>query len=77
MRESDGLAMSSRNLRLTAAGRELAPLLHKALSAATLSDARTMLTSAKVSPEYLEEHYGRRFIAAVIDGVRLIDNVKL
>jgi pantoate--beta-alanine ligase len=31
VRESDGLAMSSRNVRLSKAGRELAPILHKVL----------------------------------------------
>lgn len=77
VRESDGLAMSSRNVRLTATGRELAPVLFKAISSPTISDARALLDLAKVSPEYLEEHHGRRFIAAQIDGVRLIDNVKL
>jgi hypothetical protein len=25
--------------------------------------------------DYVEEHYGRRFAAAFLDGVRLIDNV--
>lgn len=34
LREADGLAMSSRNLRLTAADRRTAPALHRAMSAA-------------------------------------------
>ena len=34
LREADGLAMSSRNRRLTPAGRAVAPLLHQALEAA-------------------------------------------
>ena len=77
VREADGLAMSSRNVRLSSAGRELAPVLFRSLGAKTLAEARSALLSAGIEPEYLEEHYGRRFIAAFIDGVRLIDNVKL
>jgi pantoate--beta-alanine ligase len=34
IREADGLAMSSRNVRLTATGRQRAPVLHAAISAA-------------------------------------------
>ncbi len=40
VRETDGLAMSSRNVRLTAAQRQLAPLIYQ-----TLSDAKTKVHS--------------------------------
>ena len=36
IREADGLAMSSRNVRLTAAGRAKAPVLYAAISAAAV-----------------------------------------
>lgn len=77
IRESDGLAMSSRNVRLTPQGREKAPLIHKALTDyRDLNEARNFLKSCAIEVEYLEEHFNRRFIAAYIDGVRLIDNVE-
>lgn len=78
VREADGLAMSSRNTRLSSAGRELAPILYKSLrNSKTTTETRATLLAAGIEPEYLEEHYGRRFVAAFIDGVRLIDNVKI
>ncbi|MEQ1723684.1 MAG: pantoate--beta-alanine ligase [Pseudobdellovibrio sp.] len=77
IREDDGLAMSSRNVRLTRLGRETAPLIYKALTTIkNLDEAREFLTTNKIEVEYLEEHFNRRFIAAFIDGVRLIDNVE-
>jgi pantoate--beta-alanine ligase len=76
LREADGLAMSSRNIRLTAEGRQKAPLLFKALKELNnFEAAKKYLEIEKIELEYFEEHFGRRFIAAHIDGVRLIDNV--
>ena len=78
VREIDGLAMSSRNMRLTAVGRKQAPLIYKALTEAKSSkDAIRILNAADIQVEYLEEHNGRRYVAAIIDGVRLIDNVEI
>lgn len=77
IREGDGLAMSSRNTRLTSDGRGLAPVLYKALSLPDLKEAAEFLNSNHIHVEYLEEHFNRRFIAAHIDGVRLIDNVAI
>lgn len=77
-READGLAMSSRNVRLTEAGRKKAPALYKALQQyKNLNEAAEFLKSESIEVEYLEEHYNHRFIAAFIDGVRLIDNVAI
>lgn len=77
-RETDGLAMSSRNLRLSADGRMKAPLLYKTLiEHSDFSVAKDFLKSHNIELEYFEEHFNRRFIAAHIDGVRLIDNVAL
>ena len=67
IREADGLAMSSRNVRLTAAERELAPALHGAMqgaakairggadAAAALENARAaVLAAGFASVEYLD-----------------------
>jgi len=77
MREEDGLAMSSRNVRLTPEGRKKAPLIYQALKAHDLNIARKQLDESGIEVEYLEEIFNRRFVAAIIDGVRLIDNVAL
>ena len=78
LREAGGLAMSSRNVRLTAEGRKKAALLYKALKEFNkFEEAKKFLEAEKIELEYFEEHFGRRFIAAYIDGVRLIDNVAI
>ena len=77
-REFDGLAMSSRNIRLTPAGRTKAPLIYQALMNFSNSmEARNFLEDSGIQVEYLEEFENRRYIAAFIDGVRLIDNVAI
>ena len=78
LRETDGLAMSSRNVRLTPAGREKAPAIYKALTQSrNVEEAKTQLQKSGIEVEYLEDYFNRRFVAAFIDGVRLIDNVAL
>lgn len=78
VREKDGLAMSSRNTRLTANEREIAPRIYAALkSNKTLEQIRSELERDGFRVEYLEEHWERRFIAAFLGDVRLIDNVKV
>ena len=39
--------------------------------------AARMLEAQGFVVEYVEEHWGRRFAAAFIEGVRLIDNVPI
>lgn len=76
LREADGLAMSSRNVRLKAEDRKKAPLLYQCLKeATTLDEARDQLQRAGFKVEYLEEWKGRRLVAAFLGEVRLIDNV--
>lgn len=76
IREADGLAMSSRNVRLTTEQRKLAPLLYRELkNKKTLNEVRATLEAAGFRIDYLEEHFGRRFVAAFLGEVRLIDNV--
>ncbi|MGZ3691313.1 MAG: pantoate--beta-alanine ligase [Pseudobdellovibrio sp.] len=78
VREADGLAMSSRNTRLSAEGRKKAPLIFKALTdVKKFDEAKALLATENIELEYLEEHFNRRFIAAHLEGVRLIDNVKI
>jgi pantoate--beta-alanine ligase len=74
VREADGLAMSSRNRLLSPAEREKAPLLYRALQS---PQAWQILTDAGFRVDYVEEHWGRRFGAAFLGNVRLIDNVEL
>lgn len=78
VREPTGLAASSRNALLSAGGREKAAALFHVLSGATGTEtARALLEEQGFSVEYVEEHWGRRFAAVRLEGVRLIDNVPL
>jgi len=78
LREKDGLAMSSRNLLLEPEHRKLAPALYAELrSKAGPSQVKKRLTALGFQPDYVEERWGRRFAAARLGKVRLIDNVKI
>ena len=76
VREDDGLAMSSRNVRLSDEARILAPELYRVLSTAVdCAMARNELEALGFDVEYVDERHGRRLGAVQLDGVRLIDNV--
>jgi pantoate--beta-alanine ligase len=104
VREVDGLAMSSRNVRLSARGRAIAPAIYdtlvtmqRAVAEGERSAMRLVIAGAVllkrfpeidldylqvVDPSTLEpldtvEPAARAIVAVTIDGVRLIDNLKL
>jgi pantoate--beta-alanine ligase len=78
VRESTGLALSSRNARLSADDRERAAELHRVLaSAETTDDAIDKLADAGFAVDYVDDREGRRLAAVRLSGVRLIDNVPL
>lgn len=78
VRETDGLALSSRNVRLSEKDRPLAPKLYEILStSATAEEAKDELNRAGFRVEYVEDFNHRRLAAAWLGPVRLIDNVEL
>lgn len=78
LRETSGLAMSSRNTRLSAEGLSKAALIYKTIiTAKSANDAKNVLNESGFQVDYLEDIDGRRFVAAFLEGVRLIDNVTI
>ena len=78
VRELDGLAMSSRNVRLTLEERKKSILFPQILNAASSAlEARQELEAQGFEVDYVEEHFGRRLGAVRLGSVRLIDNVNL
>jgi pantoate--beta-alanine ligase len=77
VREKDGLAMSSRNVRLDPESRRRAAEFAAALRAGGAPDElRARLEEAGFDLDYLESRDGRLLAAVRIGGVRLIDNVR-
>ncbi len=78
VREESGLAKSSRNVRLTAEELKLAPLLYQTITSIRDRDAAIVkLTELGFKVDYLEDKNQRRYVAAHLGAVRLIDNVPL
>lgn len=76
VRESTGLALSSRNERLSESDKIFAAHIYRVLkSEISIDDKRKELTGLGFEVEYLEPLADRLLIAAWYKGVRLIDNV--
>jgi pantoate--beta-alanine ligase len=77
IREKDGLAMSSRNLRLSEEERKIAPKFYELLKT-DLSDDEIIkqLEENGFACDYVETIGNRRFGAVFLRNVRLIDNVE-
>jgi len=77
VREKNGLALSSRNRRLSETEYALAPEFSRSLRrGATAAQARITLEKLGFAVDYVEDRFGRRFGAAKLGKVRLIDNVR-
>lgn len=78
VREADGLAMSSRNTRLTPEERKKAPVIYKAITQSPSAEqaAKTLAAEGFVV-DYVTDIGHRRFVAAKLGEVRLIDNVQI
>ncbi|HET8691403.1 MAG TPA: pantoate--beta-alanine ligase [Steroidobacteraceae bacterium] len=79
-READGLAMSSRNRRLTTVERAKAPAFHRVLEESlaagwSAGEAEAALGREGFDVDYVADRDGRRLGAVRLGGVRLIDNV--
>jgi pantoate--beta-alanine ligase len=80
VRDADGLALSSRNTRLSPAERELARAIPRALETRDAGRARQLLAAAGVEPDYVAvaDFDGPTLaIAARVGQTRLIDNILL
>jgi pantoate--beta-alanine ligase len=78
VREPTGLAMSSRNLRLSPEDREKAPHLYKIISQSpSEEEAKKQLEDSGFKVDYVDDINGRRYAAAFLGDTRLIDNVKI
>ena len=78
VREASGLAESSRNALLSHSARiQAAAIFRRLTGAPDAASARAALETDGLAVDYVEEHWNRRFAAATLEGVRLIDNVPL
>ena len=78
VREDDGLAKSSRNMRLSPEERAQAPLIYQAITKCkTAEEAANKLNAQGFKVDYVTDVGNRRFVAAKLGEVRLIDNVEI
>jgi pantoate--beta-alanine ligase len=80
VRDADGLALSSRNTRLSSEERQRALAIPRALATRDPDRARAVLAEAGIEPEYVavaDLDGPTLAVAARVGGTRLIDNVLL
>ncbi len=78
VRAEDGMALSSRNARLSPSGRVQAASFQKIIRESSTADvAVPALRDAGFEVDYVADHAGVRLGAVRLEGVRLIDNVRL
>lgn len=77
-RESNGLAMSSRNVRISEGNKALAPMLYATIKESSSAEvAKAKLTKLGFNVDYVIDYNNRRLVAAKLGEVRLIDNIKI
>jgi pantoate--beta-alanine ligase len=78
IREKDGLAMSSRNLRLNKSQRLIAANLYRVISSGlSIKNMQKELTSLGFVIDYIDKAHNRLLVAAYLGKIRLIDNIEL
>jgi len=80
VRDDDGLALSSRNARLSPEERATALAIPRALATRDATKARLVLSRAGIEPEYVavaDLDGPTLAVAARVGGTRLIDNIRL
>ncbi len=78
VRQKDGLALSSRNRKLSGTALTVAPKFHDIISSKKdIPQMKKALSDAGFTVDYISEVDGRLYAAVFLEGVRLIDGVNI